>query len=146
MYSVAAAAGEFCWSSTPGGREPFLRLGSSEKPLERRDHDGCDHDAGRDQALGQGGTRRSQAESLACISARIWLVPLSINEASRALLTYSVGAARVRANDGGDLLRLDKRGGTQFTTRRDDVAAAAIFAAGANARMPAPARLELVSV
>ena len=24
-------------------------------PLERRDHDGCDHDAGRDQALGQAG-------------------------------------------------------------------------------------------
>ena len=55
LVAVAAAAGEFCWSSTPGGREPFLRLGSSEKPLERRDHDGCDHDAGRDQALGQAG-------------------------------------------------------------------------------------------
>ncbi len=71
---------------------------------------------------------------------------LSIDDSSRALLTYSVGAARVRANAGGDLLRLDKRGGTADRTRRDDVAAAAIFAAGTNARMPAPARLELVSV
>ena len=65
---------------------------------------------------------------------------------SRALLTYSVGAARVRSNDGGDLLRLDKRGGFAGLTRRDDVAAAAIFAAGTHARQPAAAKLNIISM
>ena len=53
---------------------------------------------------------------------------------ARALLTYSIGAARIRQNDGGDLARLDKRGGAASMRRRDDVAAASIFAAGAAER------------
>ncbi len=58
----------------------------------------------------------------------------SVEEQARPLLTYSLGAARVRTNDGGDLCRLDKSGGAATTRRRDDVAAAAIFATGASAR------------
>ena len=53
---------------------------------------------------------------------------------ARGLLTYSIGAARVRQNDGGDLARLDKRGGAASMRRRDDVAAAAILSAGAAER------------
>ena len=59
----------FCWSSTPGGREPFLRLGSSEKPLERRDHDGCDH-AAAPHREGSAPARRVRASARTRASAR----------------------------------------------------------------------------
>ena len=60
------------------------------------------------------------------------------------MLTYGVGLARVRSNDGGDLLRLDKRGGTATMTRRDDIAAAGVFAAGAAARAKPLPRLRIM--
>ena len=62
-------AASFCWSSTPGGREPFLRLGSSEKPLERRDHDGCDH-AAAPHREGSAPARRVRASARTRASAR----------------------------------------------------------------------------
>ena len=70
---------------------------------------------------------------------------MSVSTESRAMLTYSIGAARIRANDGGDLARLDKRTGGQKVQRRDDVAAAGILAAGAHQRQPAAPRMEIVS-
>ena len=70
---------------------------------------------------------------------------LSVEQEARALLSYSLSVAKVRANDGGDLLRLDKRGGTAGRVRRDDVAAAALMAAGAHQRQPAAPELRLVS-
>ena len=70
---------------------------------------------------------------------------LSVEQEARALLTYSISAARVR-NDAAGNARLEKRGGTAGRVRRDDVAAAAILAAGAAAREPAIPMLRVVSV
>ena len=42
----------------------------------------------------------------------------TVDPEAATLLTYGIGQARVRSNDGGDLMRLDKRGGQQATSRR----------------------------
>ena len=71
---------------------------------------------------------------------------------SSAAIHDQRGAGLVDRFDGGHrshastILRLDKRGGFAGLTRRDDVAAAAIFAAGTHARQPAAAKLNIISM
>ena len=67
--------------------------------------------------------------------------PLSVEPASRGLLTASLAVAAVKSDDQGST-RLVKRDPNN-STGRDDAAAALVLAAGAWSRRRGPARVRL---
>ena len=70
---------------------------------------------------------------------------MSVDPNSRGLLTLALSVARVRNDDSGNI-RMTKGAGHQHRIRRDDVAAALLFASGGHARRPAAPSVGFIAV